>query len=126
MDTLRFWCQKVLPLVYDDSLSYLEVLCKIKNKLNEIIDNANNTNETVQELKNAVAKINEWIDNLDTKYIKEIVDNYIATMIFITISDAGYIVYYMPESWKDIEFNTSGLDIDVASVDEYGHLILSY
>lgn len=126
MDTLRFWCQKVLPLVYDDSLSYLEVLCKIKNKLNEIIDNANSTNETAQELKNAVAKINEWIDNLDTKYIKEIVDNYIATMIFIAISDAGYIVYYMPESWKDIEFNTSGLDIDVASVDEYGHLILSY
>lgn len=126
MDTLRFWCQKVLPLVYDDSLSYLEVLCKIKNKLNEIIDNANNTNETVQELKNAVAKINEWIDNFDTKYIKEIVDNYIATMIFIAISDAGYIVYYMPESWKDIEFNTTGLDIDVAGVDEYGHLILSY
>lgn len=126
MDKLRFWCQKVLPLVYDDSLSYLEVLCKIKYKMNEIIDNANTTNETIQELKNAVAKINEWIENLDTKYIKEIVNSYIATMIFIEISDAGYIVYYMPESWKDIEFNTSGLDIDVAGVDEYGHLILSY
>lgn len=126
MDKLRFWCQKVLPLVYEDSLSYLEVLCKIKYKMNEIIDNANTTNETIQELKNAVAKINEWIENLDTKYIKEIVNSYIATMIFIEISDAGYIVYYMPESWKDIEFNTSGLDIDVAGVDEYGHLILSY
>lgn len=126
MDKLRFWCQKVLPLVYEDSLSYLEVLCKIKDKMNEIIDNANTTNETIQELKNAVAKINEWIENLDTKYIKEIVNSYITTMIFIEISDAGYIVYYMPESWKDIEFNTSGLDIDVAGVDEYGHLILSY
>lgn len=25
----KFWCQKALPLVYDDSLSYYEVLCKL-------------------------------------------------------------------------------------------------
>lgn len=35
-------CQKVLPLVYDDSLSYYEVLCKVQNKLNEMIE-INNT-----------------------------------------------------------------------------------
>lgn len=34
---LRFWSQKVLPLVYDDSLSYYEVLCKVTDKLNEVI-----------------------------------------------------------------------------------------
>ena len=34
---LRFWSQKVLPLVYDDSLSYYEVLGKIGRKINEII-----------------------------------------------------------------------------------------
>lgn len=33
----RFWSQKVLPLVYDDSLSYYEVLCKLKDKMNELI-----------------------------------------------------------------------------------------
>lgn len=33
----RFWCQKVLPLVYDDSLSYYEVLCKLSKKLNELV-----------------------------------------------------------------------------------------
>lgn len=37
-----FWCQKVLPLVYDDSLSYYEILCKIKSKIDEIIDKINN------------------------------------------------------------------------------------
>ena len=36
---LRFYCHKVLPLVYDDSLSYYEVLCKVVNKINEIIEN---------------------------------------------------------------------------------------
>ena len=34
----KFWCQKVLPLVYDDSLSYYEVLCKVRDYLNHIID----------------------------------------------------------------------------------------
>lgn len=37
----EFWCQKVLPLVYDDSLSFYEVLCRIKAKLNEVIENLN-------------------------------------------------------------------------------------
>ena len=34
---LKFWCYKVLPLVYDDSLSYYEVLCKLVAKVNDII-----------------------------------------------------------------------------------------
>lgn len=37
IEKLRFWCYKVLPLVYDDSLSYYELLCKVVNKLNEVI-----------------------------------------------------------------------------------------
>lgn len=31
-------CQKVLPLVYDESLSYYEVLAKLIQKQNEVID----------------------------------------------------------------------------------------
>lgn len=34
---VKFWVQKVLPLVYDDSLSYVEVLSKFGDKLNELI-----------------------------------------------------------------------------------------
>lgn len=34
-------CQKILPLVYDDSLSYYENLCKLTSKMNEIIDDIN-------------------------------------------------------------------------------------
>lgn len=37
----KFWCQEVLPLVYDDSLSYYEVLCKFSEKLNDVINNIN-------------------------------------------------------------------------------------
>lgn len=35
---LRFFSQKVLPLVYDNSLSYYEVLEKVVYKLNEVIE----------------------------------------------------------------------------------------
>ena len=37
-------CFKVLPLVYDDSLSYYEVLCKLTTKMNEIIETFNSLN----------------------------------------------------------------------------------
>lgn len=33
-----FWCYKVLPLVYDSSLSYYEILTKFVTKLNEVIE----------------------------------------------------------------------------------------
>lgn len=38
---LHAWCQKVLPLVYDESLSYYELLCKVLKKLNDLIENNN-------------------------------------------------------------------------------------
>lgn len=37
----NFCCEKILPAVYDDSLSYYEVLCKLTSKCNQIIDEFN-------------------------------------------------------------------------------------
>lgn len=126
MKPLGFWCQKVLPLVYDDSLSYYEVLCKVRDKLNEVISSYNDTDARFAQLQSEIGTINHWISNFDTRYIKKLVDEYVVTMIFVGINDAGYIFYDMPESWDDIQFRTTGLDIDVASMPEYGHLVLSY
>ena len=42
VEPLRNWVQFVLPLVYDDSLSYLEKLSKIQNAVNQLIENNNN------------------------------------------------------------------------------------
>ena len=121
----RFWCQKVLPLVYDDSLSYYEVLCKVVNYINNLIDTNNHIIEYVDELKAELQQVQEWIDNFDTSYAESIIREYLATMIFVRISDAGYFVYYIPESWDDITFNTTGLDITIPDTD-YGRLVLSY
>ena len=58
------WCQKILPLVYDESLSYYEVLCKIQQKLNEVIKSQNNLQYEFYHLK-------EWIDTQLETYTKE-------------------------------------------------------
>ena len=120
-----FWCQKVIPLVYDDSLSYYEVLCKVVHYINKLIDTDNEIVEDLNALKAEVDQVQEWINNFDTSYLEELIQQYIATMIFVEISDAGYFVYYIPESWDDITFNTTGLDITIPDTD-YGRLVLSY
>lgn len=52
----RFWCKTTLPLVYDESLSYYELLCKVIAYLNQI-------GETENELINAFLELKDWCEN---------------------------------------------------------------
>ena len=45
--------------------------------------------------------------------------------VFFGITHDGYFVAYVPDSWSDIIFGTSGLDDFPAGID-FGHLTLSY
>lgn len=65
----RFWCQKVLPAVYDDSLSYYELLCKLVAKLNEVIKSTNGVTDAFNEL---VEYVNHY---LDSQNFQELVNN---------------------------------------------------
>lgn len=125
----RFWCFKVLPLVYDDELSYYEVICNCVDYINNLIENDKAISNDVEKLKQEMKKVQEWINNYDTSFAESIIREYLATMIFVTISDSGYIIYNIPANWKNITFNTTGLDIEnnigVGNYD-YGHLVLSY
>lgn len=126
LETFKCWCFKVLPLVYDDSLSYYEILCKIVDYINKLIEQDKVFGDEIAELKKELLVVQKWINNFDTSYAEEIIKKYIATMIFVEITDSGYIVYNIPESWGDITFNTTGLDITLNIQPEYGHLVLSY
>lgn len=129
LSEFRFWCFKVLPLVYDDELSYYEVICKCVDYINNLIENDKAISNDVEKLKQELKQVQEWINNYDTNFAESIIREYLATMIFVTISDSGYIVYNIPANWKSITFNTTGLDIEnnigVGKYD-YGHLVLSY
>lgn len=125
----RMWCYKVLPLVYDESLSYYEILCKVVDYINNLIETDKLQNDEINKLKCEVQEIQNWINNFDTSFAESIIAQYLATMIFVTISDEGYIIYNIPKHWESITFNTTGLDIEnnigVGDYD-YGHLVLSY
>ena len=125
LSTFKFWCYKVLPLVYDDSLSYYEVLCKVVNYINKLIEQDKIFGDELTKLKEDLSTVQEWIDNYDTTYVKKLVEKFISNMIYVDISDSGYIIYHVPESWNDIKFYTTGLDITVPTESEYGHLVLS-
>lgn len=45
LNNMRFYCQPILPLVYDESMSYYETLCKVVGQLNTTGDAVNKLNE---------------------------------------------------------------------------------
>lgn len=45
LNTMRFYCQPILPLVYDESMSYYETLCKLVGQLNTTGETVNKLNE---------------------------------------------------------------------------------
>ena len=125
----RFWCQKVLPLVYDNSLSYYEVLCKCVKYINELIDSDKEIIADIDALKADLKVVQDWIDNFDSHFdaiASELIEQYLATMVFFGLTDDGYFVAYIPKNWDSIQFNTTGLDINVPIQPEFGHLVLSY
>lgn len=66
---LCVWVQRILPLVYDDSLSYYEVLAKVVEKINILINNNNNIPAYVKQV------FNEFIQSGELeKLVKQIID----------------------------------------------------
>ena len=93
----RYWCQKVLPLVYDDSLSYYELLCKVLDYLNKTMHDVDTLHGDVVNLHTAYKKLQEYVniyfDTLDVqeeinnKLDKMASDGSLLTIISPTISD---------------------------------------
>ena len=59
---LFFKCHKILPLVYDESLSYYETLCKVAKLLNETIDSVNNLNDNVSDVNSRVNQLTDEVN----------------------------------------------------------------
>ena len=70
-----------------------------------------------EEMKTA---LNEWVVNNAVDIIGELIKS-----VFFNLTDDGYLVAYIPDSWSDIVFGTTGLDVFPVGVD-YGHLTLNY
>lgn len=82
MGDFKFWCQRVLPMVYDDSLSYYEVLTKVVHYINNIIETLNNIGADTTKMYEAYnllqGYVNEYFDNLD---VQSEIDNKLDKMV---------------------------------------------
>lgn len=69
----RYYCQKVLPAVYDDSLSYYELLNKFAKYLNDVIENDNQQSDAITELQET---LEEFMEGTFDPYIEQKVDEW--------------------------------------------------
>lgn len=140
-----FICSKVLPLVYDESLSYLEINTKLINYVNEMIKSVNNvisahndltdhyaeTLEKLSELKQEIEemkkgffiedgtitlqKMNKEFLSLMQDYVTDTVEK-LVSFVWFGLNDSGYFIAVIPSSWSQIIFST----------DTEGNLVLKY
>lgn len=112
---------------YDSDLGWL-----IKNvkKLIETTDGQQEKIDAVyqfmQDIENGdfpesvVSAFKEWMrDNL-LDLMGEL-----AKQVYFGLTTDGYFVAFIPESWDDIRFNTTGYDYQIEGYN-FGHLVLSY
>ena len=102
---LWFWCHKVIPLVYDDSLSYYELLCKVVQKVNEIISNMSELDEYIKEEISHAFEDTDAVRNIIDQILA---DNNIALRSDLTSNDidinTAYTLYYAKaENFKTLQ-----------------------
>lgn len=83
IEPFKFWCQKVLPNVYDDSLSYYEYLCKLNEYLNQVIEQMNTLTEAEEQFQEHLT--GEWEDYANGltnawNETKNYIDNYFTNL----------------------------------------------
>lgn len=122
INKLKYWCNKVLPLVYDDSLSYYEVLCKVTNKINELVNSNTGIERELIRLSTGLNEADSNIDNINNHLVQYVMDNFLNRLVWFGLTNDGHFVAYIPDSWSDIEFST---DMEYGS-EYYGHLLLGY
>jgi len=67
-----------------------------------------------------LASLYAWLSD----HVPEILADAIK-MVWFGLTADGYFVAYIPNSWDDIQFNTTEYDISIPLQPEYGHLVLS-
>lgn len=127
----------VIPAFYWDVYSSEQRwkhMCKELHKLVNYADylriGINLTHEMIDKLQSDIDKLNDggWIDT----YISQLIDWINANlyqlisdrikMVFFGLTDDGYFCAYIPDSWREIQFDT-GM---VFGEYDYGRLILRY
>lgn len=98
---ISLWIEKTQPTIDDFKALYEAII----------------SGDLPEGMKEGMCK---WMDENAIDLVGNLVKS-----VFFGITQDGYFVVYIPESWNDIIFGTTGLDDFPAEID-YGHLTLSY
>ena len=118
---------------YDNDLGWL--IRNVKSaedavkKLEEFMADSQDAFDQLNKLLDDIAagafpeEISNAIRNYIVKNFYDIVGD-MAMTVWFGLTDGGYFVAYIPESWDEITFKTTGYDYDTELQPEYGHLVL--
>ncbi|MCX4254720.1 MAG: hypothetical protein OSJ63_05600 [Bacilli bacterium] len=102
----RFMC-KVLPLAFDESMSYYECLCALLNKVNECIKVLDNNSDAVTELQNKYIELKNYVNNYFTNLdVQEEINNKLDQMTEDGTLDKLIQNYF--EKLENVQFITNG------------------
>lgn len=136
---VEFWCQKILPTVYDDSLSYLQSIGRLKQIVNEMIQAINVLGQSNVELTGRyeetlveLARLQKTIDDFVKGYtiadgtvtikklgsdVLQLIEKLVVDTVYLSatfvgfgLTDDGYFEIRIPETWKDVDFSTNEED----------------
>lgn len=128
----------VIPKMYWEVVSQEQLIHNIMDVLNQVCAYAHklglDLNATQEDVENLAKEFENFKNGAYDDFYKEVIEKWVTDnmtqiieqaikMVFFGLSDDGYFVAYIPESWSDIDFET-GYDYD--DKDTYMHLILKY
>lgn len=125
LDQMQFWCQKVLPLVFDDSLSYLETVSKMATFLNNTITQMNTNSSWVgamienndQWITNTNADLFNWLTGMENVGIDERIVNNIQTLLTDGTIEAFVNKTVLVNMNNDIDIFKVDVNQQIATID---------
>lgn len=106
---------------YNEAIEALNTWIETNTPRIEDLEAFKNALESGELPEGVQAGIVTWLETHAADILPAIIKN-----VWFGLTDAGYFVAYVPDSWSDITFKTTGLDIILDLMPEYGHLVLQY
>lgn len=121
------WCIKQIKSLIDEIAKLDERTKEVEELYQQMM---NIYNELLEMYEKIVAgdipqpildTILRWCKENIPKIMAEVMKN-----VYFGLDDDGHFVAYIPSSWSDIHFTTTGYDTELEIQPEFGHLVLSY
>lgn len=88
----HYWTSKVLPEVYDDSLSYYELLNKVVGYLNQAMKNVDTLSDNVISIYNTVVELQQYVSEHLDESVEAAIEQYFKTHKFVTNVEVNAII----------------------------------